>query len=153
MDYSNLPPRSEPVALSGNAAASLAPAAMSTRAETTRPVLAAEAARDPTALKSQTMQPLDTFKVGDSDYVPVPPEPPREAAVLAIIANALKLDMPEPEVPAPDATRVEAKAVAPSPDPPDHGSEPQAVPATEPLTEALQTIASGPENPTVDIMR
>lgn len=153
MDYSNLPLRAEPVALSGNAAASLAPAAMSTQAETARPVLAAEAARDPTALKSQTMQPLDTFKVGDSDYVPVPPEPPREATVLAIIANAPKLDMPAPEVPAPDATLSEVQAETPSPDPPNQGAESQAGPAAEPLTQSLQTIVSGPENSTVDIRR
>ena len=130
---------------------------MSTRAETARPVLAAEAARDPTALKSQTMQPLDTFKVGDSDYVPVPPEPPREATVLAIIANAQTLDLPGPDAPALQAAQSEdlreARSEAPSPDPPDQSAEPPAAPTAEPLTQTLQTIVSGPENSTVDIRR
>lgn len=123
MEFSNLPPRVEPAALSGDVASKQPQNALSTAAETARPVLAAEAAADTTASKNDGFHPLDTFEVGDNDYVPVPPEPPRKATVLAVMA---------------DAPLLEPVEAAPSP---------------EPLVEALRDIDTGPVNPTVDIRR
>lgn len=136
MEYSNLTPRTEPAALNSSLAAKQAPGTMSTRAETARPVLAAEVAGQSSATKGDGFQPLDTFVVGDNDYVPVPPEPPRQATVLAVIADAI--DEAE-AAKASDAEEASAPDTPPAP--------------TDPLSDALRTIEAGPDNPTVDIRR
>lgn len=124
MEYSNLPPRAEPAAFSAAAIQRQAPDALSTQADTARPVLAAAKSDAARATAPDDFQPLDTFEVGDNDHVPVPPEPPRKATVLALIADAAEVEA------APDPAPIQAA-----------------------LTASLRDIEAGPDNPTVDIRR
>lgn len=174
MDYANLPPRAEPAALSGMNAAKFAPDAISTRPETARPVVAVESARktdgapDSARKTAEAMQPLDTFEVGDNDYVPVPPEPPRQSTVLAIMANAAQASPAEdtaantapaasdeaPDSPQPldqEPTVARAPEAEASSEPTASPAPPPSAPLSAPLSDALRTIEGGPENPTVDI--
>ncbi|QXT38084.1 hypothetical protein [Gymnodinialimonas ceratoperidinii] len=92
MEYSSLVPRTEPAGLPASTSQNFAPSALSTAAETARPVLAVAKTDAADAKTGEEFQPLDTFEVGDNDHVPVPPEPPREATVRAIIADAPEIE-------------------------------------------------------------
>lgn len=124
MEYSSFSPRADAAGLAATTQLSHGPNALSTAAETQRPVLAAAGADPARAKTDGEIQPLDTFEVGDNDHVPVPPEPPREATVLAVIADAPEIEDP--------AEPVEVK---------------------EPMAVTLREIDGEAENPTVDIRR
>ena len=124
MELSSLSPRAEPATPTAAAADRPAPHVLSTAAETARPVLAAAKADPANGRMEQEFQPLDTFEVGDNDHVPVPPEPPREETVRAIMAHTQDADVE-------DAAPIREEA----------------------LETALRDIEDGPENPTVDIRR
>ena len=121
MEFSSVAPRVDPAAQSNNVAFRQPAEALSVKPEIARPVVAADQASDATAAH-RSFEPLDTYEVGDNDHVPVPPEPPRKATVLAVIADAPEVETPE-EAPEP----------------------------TEPLPELLRAIDDGPANPTVDV--
>lgn len=122
MEFTNTPPRSEPAAFTIPIAQRQAPEAVSATPETARPVLAADTADAASGAKGETFQPLDMYEVGDNDRMPVPPEPPRESTVRAVMADA------------PPVAEDEA------PEPP-----------KEPMVDTLRAINDGPSNPTVDI--
>ena len=122
MDFPIQAPRTDPVALSNAILQRPTPDQISTKPETARPVVAAEQTDAAAGTKGKEFQPLDMYEVGDNDRMPVPPEPPRKAAVLAVIANAPPAAEPEEVEPAPD-----------------------------PMTTALREIDEGPANPTVDM--
>lgn len=124
MEYSSFSPRAEAAGLAATTQLSHGPNALSTAAETQRSVLAAAEA-DPTRTRTEgEFKPLDTFEVGDNDHVPVPPEPPREATVLAVFADA-----------------------------PDVEDSAEPVEVEEPMTATLRDIDGEAKNPTVDIRR
>lgn len=138
MEFSNVTPRADLANVTATPSLRMPPGALSISPETTRPVTAAEATNKTAASKDDGFQPLDTYEVGDNDRLPVPPEPPREAMVLAIMAAA----------PVEEAVDIPADARA----------EPEAEPAKAPerataLAETLRDIDAGPANPTVDIRR
>ncbi|GAB5445652.1 hypothetical protein [Gymnodinialimonas sp.] len=116
MEFSNLPPRAEPAVLGTAAVQRQTPDALSTPADTARPVLAAAKADETRTAPTDDFQPLDTFEVGDNDHVPVPPEPPREATVLALIASDTS-DEPEP-APAPEALSASLRDIEAGPENP-----------------------------------
>ncbi|OAN84304.1 hypothetical protein A8B78_07510 [Jannaschia sp. EhC01] len=123
-----------------------APGALSTRAETARPVLAAARADTARMSGQDGFQPLDTFEVGDNDHVPVPPEPPRESTVLAMIASAAEFEAPTDAETETDAARPQETQDA----------SPRAATGEgqrDTLATNLRDIEAGPSNPTVDIRR
>ncbi|HID68177.1 MAG TPA: hypothetical protein EYP31_07970 [Roseibacterium sp.] len=124
MDFSILPQRVELAVPPDNGTFRLPSETHSGKPETARPVLAAEKVDKSSLSIREDFRPLDTYEVGDNDHVPVPPEPPREADVLAIIADA------------PEAADLD--------EPPD---------TAEALPHLLRAIDDGPANPTVDIRR
>ncbi len=139
MDIMTTPPRADVSTQTSQPAARVAQDAVSVRPETSRPVMGASEADKPTPGRSSEFQPLDVVQVGDNDDIPVPPEPPRESAVLAIIAAAQEPD---------DGPGAEADAKAE-----EKGSD-AAAPADSPTTAIpalLKDIEDGPVNPTVDI--
>lgn len=123
MDFPIQAPRTDATALSYSPLQRPLPEAVSTAPETARPVLAAERSGAASGTKGESFQPLDMYEVGDNDRMPVPPEPPRTAAVLAIMADA------------PPVTDVK-------------GPVP---PQSDPMADTLRVIDKGPANPTVDI--
>ncbi len=137
MDIMTTPPRADVSTQTSQPAARVAQDAVSVRPETSRPVMGASEADKPTPGRSSEFQPLDVVQVGDNDDIPVPPEPPRESAVLAIIAAAQEPD---------DSPGAAAEAE-------DKGSD-AAAPADSPtaaIPALLKDIEDGPVNPTVDI--
>lgn len=124
MEFSSIVPKADHGAQPVAAPDRPAPQAMSTAAETDRPVLAAAKSDTTRGATGEEFQPLDTFEVGDNDHIPVPPEPPRKETVLAVIASAAEADI--------------ADTVASSADS---------------LADTLRNIDTGPDNPTVDIRR
>lgn len=149
MDYAYLPPRMDPAALSGNAALRLAPDAMSSKAETARPVVAVERSIQSSASKSGGFKPLDTFEVGDNDDIPVPPDPPRKARLQTIINSLPPSETPDVDAPNSGAPSVDhPDATAPALDAPNTPTE-----KAEPLTAALRDIDPGQNAPTFDIRR
>lgn len=124
MEFSNLPPRADQIPFGAAETRNPAPGAPGTRAETLRPVMAAAKTDPDRAVPADDFQPLDTFEVGDNDHVPVPPEPPRQPAVLAAMAQPTGADT------VPDHAATQAS-----------------------LTTSLRDLDDGPGNPTVDIRR
>ncbi|MBY4892549.1 hypothetical protein KUL25_07205 [Rhodobacteraceae bacterium N5(2021)] len=129
-----------------------APGALSTRAETARPVLAAARADTARMSGQDGFQPLDTFEVGDNDHVPVPPEPPRESTVLAMIASAAEFEAPT-DTGADTDTDADTGAARPQVT---QDASPRAATVEgqrDTLATNLRDIEAGPSNPTVDIRR
>lgn len=92
MEFTPLPPRAEPAAQAAAPAQRQAPDAVSSVPETTRPVVAAEKSEPTSDAAQERFQPLDIYEVGDNDRMPVPPEPPRQSTVLAVMADAPPLE-------------------------------------------------------------
>lgn len=148
MEFPTQPPRVDLAAHLQGPAARLPKRATSTPPETALPVLATPPASLPAPIKGLGIAPLDLFQVGDNDDIPLPPDPPRRSAALAIIAS-----MPEPE-PEPDASPA-ASAAPPTPDPapvpaPDANPAPP-VPHGDTLHQLLTALAQGSSPPSVDI--
>jgi hypothetical protein len=155
METLSLSPRLDPAALPGHAALRRAPSMMSVVAESLRPVLAASSTGVATNQSSDGFKPLDTYEVGDNDQVPVPPEPPRKAMVLAIIGDLMSSDdTPEAsESPAMPSTDAAQSSDTPAPPPSGSPDAPRtATPArADTLATALRTLETGPANPTINI--
>ncbi len=122
MDFPIQAPRTDPAALSNAVLQRPAPDQISLKPETARPVMSADTASAASTTAREKFQPLDVYEVGDNDRMPIPPEPPRESAVLAVMANA---------------------------SPPAGVADTQ--PSKDPMAVSLRDIEDGPTNPTVDI--